>query len=269
MQEDLIFDVGMHRGEDTEFYLRKGFRVVAVEADPLLCAEVAERLQADVARGALKIVDRAIDAEAGEVTFYRNALYSVWSTIDPDWVRRNEANGGPSVATRVPATTLAAVIAAHGVPYYLKLDIEGLDRIALAGLRDSATRPRFVSIESEKVDFEALLAEFSLLRALGYDRFKVVPQHRVTRQKLPDLPREGRYYRHRFAWGSSGAFGEESPGRWLTEEEAILVYRRIFRRYGLIGDSPSIRNPLLRRLVSVVTGPAGWYDTHAKRAEGC
>ena len=30
---DLIYDVGMHRGEDTAFYLRKGFRVVAVEAD--------------------------------------------------------------------------------------------------------------------------------------------------------------------------------------------------------------------------------------------
>jgi 16S rRNA A1518/A1519 N6-dimethyltransferase RsmA/KsgA/DIM1 with predicted DNA glycosylase/AP lyase activity len=32
--KDLIYDVGMHHGEDTEFYLRKGFRVVAFEADP-------------------------------------------------------------------------------------------------------------------------------------------------------------------------------------------------------------------------------------------
>ena len=33
-QDDLIFDVGLHRGEDTEFYLKKGFRVVAFEANP-------------------------------------------------------------------------------------------------------------------------------------------------------------------------------------------------------------------------------------------
>ena len=26
----LIYDVGAHRGEDTEFYLKKGFRVVAI-----------------------------------------------------------------------------------------------------------------------------------------------------------------------------------------------------------------------------------------------
>ena len=32
--KDLIYDVGMHKGEDTEFYLRKGFRVIAIEADP-------------------------------------------------------------------------------------------------------------------------------------------------------------------------------------------------------------------------------------------
>jgi len=30
---DLIYDVGLHKGEDAEFYLRKGFRVVAFEAD--------------------------------------------------------------------------------------------------------------------------------------------------------------------------------------------------------------------------------------------
>ena len=31
---DLIYDVGMHKGEDTEFYLSKGFKVVGFEADP-------------------------------------------------------------------------------------------------------------------------------------------------------------------------------------------------------------------------------------------
>ena len=29
--DDLIYDVGMHKGEDTEFYLSKGFRVIALK----------------------------------------------------------------------------------------------------------------------------------------------------------------------------------------------------------------------------------------------
>ena len=36
-QNLLIFDIGCHLGEDSEFYLRKGFKVVAVEANPELC----------------------------------------------------------------------------------------------------------------------------------------------------------------------------------------------------------------------------------------
>ena len=47
---NLIFDIGMHIGQDTEFYLKKGFRVVAIEADPTLAEAAGEnshhRLQA-------------------------------------------------------------------------------------------------------------------------------------------------------------------------------------------------------------------------------
>ena len=35
--EALIYDVGAHKGEDTEYYLRKGFRVIAIEAMPEFC----------------------------------------------------------------------------------------------------------------------------------------------------------------------------------------------------------------------------------------
>lgn len=31
---DLIYDIGLHQGQDTDFYLRKGFRVIAFEANP-------------------------------------------------------------------------------------------------------------------------------------------------------------------------------------------------------------------------------------------
>ena len=42
---NLIYDVGLHKGEDAEFYLHKGFRVVAFEADPDLIAFCRERLK--------------------------------------------------------------------------------------------------------------------------------------------------------------------------------------------------------------------------------
>ena len=36
MDDDLIFDVGLHHGDDAAYYLSKGFRVVGIEANPQL-----------------------------------------------------------------------------------------------------------------------------------------------------------------------------------------------------------------------------------------
>lgn len=49
--DDLIYDVGLHRGEDTDYYLQKGFRVVAVEANPQLVDECTARFAREIADG--------------------------------------------------------------------------------------------------------------------------------------------------------------------------------------------------------------------------
>lgn len=36
IKKDLIFDIGMHIGQDTRHYLNKGFNVLAIEANPEL-----------------------------------------------------------------------------------------------------------------------------------------------------------------------------------------------------------------------------------------
>jgi len=68
---DLIYDIGMHEGEDSKFYLAKGFRVVAVEADPLLCEQAADRLGQFIQSGQLTIVNRAIAPTRGPIILYR------------------------------------------------------------------------------------------------------------------------------------------------------------------------------------------------------
>ena len=51
--DDLVYDVGMHRGEDTAYYLAKGYRVVAIEANPELVGECRERFSDAIASGKL------------------------------------------------------------------------------------------------------------------------------------------------------------------------------------------------------------------------
>jgi FkbM family methyltransferase len=264
MDNRLIYDLGMHKGEDTEYYLKKGFRVVAVDANPDLCASVGARLSPYVQSGQLTIVNRAIGDGTGSVPFYTSDL-SEWGTISADWMERNARMGHPATGApmMVEMISFANLVADYGHPYFVKIDIEGHDMTAVRSLAATDVRPSYLSLEAEKISFGKLRDEFHTLCEMGYNRFKLVPQHRVPEQRLPKPPREGMWVEHRFEPGSSGAFGEEAPGKWLTADEAINHYKRVFIAYQLVGDEPLVPKTVTRILRRI--GLAyGWYDTHAK-----
>ncbi|MFZ5896082.1 MAG: FkbM family methyltransferase [Myxococcota bacterium] len=265
-ESQLIYDLGLHLGEDSEFYLKKGFRVVGIDANPEMCAQAGARLASYVETGQLVIVNRAIAMQEGEVTFYRNQSQSEWGTIDATWAERNRRIGTKSEEIRVQAVTLKRLVDEHGPPYFVKIDIEGLDLTALRSLTGAVHLPKYVSIESDKVSFSRLREEFDVFKKLGYDRFKIVPQHRVPQQRPPYPAREGRYVEHEFELGSSGLFGEEAPGEWLTASQAIELYKPIFIRYQLTGDDPLIRSRVVRGTLKRLGFRTGWHDTHARLA---
>ncbi len=261
MQKDLIFDVGCHKGEDTDFYLRKGYRVVAVEANPLLCQQIRESFAASLSGGKMALVESAVAKQTGDTKFYA-CEESVWGTVVPSWNDRSEGRGRHSKEISVQGIAFSELLDRFGVPYYLKVDIEGADMYCLEGLFSQKERPQYVSIESEKKEWPRLLEEFRVLCALGYKKFKLVNQAFVHEQAPPNPPLEGSFVDTKFAPGSSGLFGEETPGHWLKAQEAIDSYRRIFLRYRLFGDYG-----LFRRIPKY--GPklcchlaGGWYDTH-------
>lgn len=264
MQSDLIFDLGMHRGEDTALYLAKGYRVVAVEADPDLAAAARAKFSDAIANGRLVIVDKAISTAPGRVMLHRNAR-SVWNTLDASWAARNELRGHHSQPIEIEATTLPEIMREHGAPFYLKIDIEGMDMVALESLASVDQRPKYVSIESDKCSFRALRQEFLTLRQLGYSKFKIVDQSEVPKQREPTPPVHGAHSGQPIVYGSSGLFGEEAPGQWISEEDAIERYRSIFLRYALVGDDPYLRSKLLRKILGQLGFRASWYDTHAAR----
>jgi 16S rRNA A1518/A1519 N6-dimethyltransferase RsmA/KsgA/DIM1 with predicted DNA glycosylase/AP lyase activity len=93
----VVFDVGMHKGEDTDFYLQKGFNVVAFEANPELVKFCENKFANEIKEERLIIVEGAIidpefdsDSSNPNILFYRNINMSVWGTIDSNWAKRNE-----------------------------------------------------------------------------------------------------------------------------------------------------------------------------------
>jgi FkbM family methyltransferase len=271
-QSDLIFDIGLHRGEDTDFYLKKGFRVAAFEADQDLVAHCKGRFRDAISAGRLQIVEGAIAPETSgdRLTFYKNLQKSVWGTIDASWAERNAKIGAGSVIVEVARVDIVDAFQCRGVPFYLKVDIEGADHLVLDGLRRLKDRPRYISIEAEAVDLSRLVAQLDVLQDLGYNSFKPVQQARVPRTQIATTTLGGEPLHYVFADSASGPFGEDLAGAWLSYEQCLAEYRRIFRRYRVFGDNAILsRLPggkEITRLLGWVRGKpmVGWYDTHAK-----
>jgi len=139
----LIFDIGCHIGEDSDFYLRKGFNVVAVEANPELCERLKGRFAREVLDGQFVLVEKAIAKSSAEIEFFINLKASIWGTTEEDVARKNLRAGAPSKVIRIPGIAFTSLIEEFGVPYYLKIDIEGADLLCLEGLLPFKLRPQF------------------------------------------------------------------------------------------------------------------------------
>jgi FkbM family methyltransferase len=274
VNNNVIFDAGLHKGEDTDFYLKKGFDVVAFEANADLIESCKHRFREPLARGQLRIIEGAIapDSAGKTITFYKSPV-SVWGTIDPAWVERNARMGVRSSKVEVNRVDIVDAYRTYGIPHYLKVDIEGADILVLEGLKQFTSRPQYLSIEAEKVDFSELKAEMQLLCDLGYTKFKLVQQGNVAGRTIKTQTLDGGTFEHVFEPNASGPFGDDISGPWLTLDEVLQEYQRIFRLYRLFGDTslvqklPKIPQKILRTLYRLGTGHRGplpgWYDTHA------
>lgn len=271
MSGKTIFDVGLHKGEDTDYYLSRGFRVVAIEADPDLVLFCKEKFKKFIDTGELIIIHGAVveDDNLKSIKFYKNKDVSVWGTVVKNWADRNAMLGYESIEIEVPTVDFREIFKIYGCPYYLKIDIEGMDLTCLKKLFLVEDRPAFVSIESEKVAFSALLEEFEVLQSLGYRKFFIKQQSDISKNSVPLNSVEGRYIDYKFTPGSTGPFGSDLGPNWLSKEEALVSYKRIFKEYKYFGDHSLLRampfgNYFLYALSRIVGIPLpGWYDTHA------
>jgi FkbM family methyltransferase len=260
---DLVYDVGLHRGEDSAFYLAKGYRVVAFEANPDLVSVCQGRFLTEIAEGRMTIVEGAISGVSEPtVRFYKHPN-SLWGTTNERAAARDLVVL-ESEAVDVPAVKLADVIRHTGIPSFIKIDIEGSDTLCLEALLEFDSKPDFVSVESSR-ERSALKAQFSLLEQLGYDRFVVVQQAQIAGREIVTQTLDRRSLSFRFAEDASGLFGSD-VGPWV---ERAAAFRRVALAYGLFGYDSLLCKSKLGRAVRYQAERhlgrplPGWYDTHA------
>jgi len=135
----LVFDVGAHVGDRTRAFRALGARVVAVEPQPA-AFRCLRWLFARSRR--VHLVNAAVSDVEGEITLNINLANPTVSTASAAFVAA--ADGAQGWADQrweetraVPATTLDALIAGFGLPDFIKIDVEGFEEAALAGLSEA------------------------------------------------------------------------------------------------------------------------------------
>ena len=108
----------------------------------------------------------ADDVDLSRVRFFRHSQRSGWGTVDPDWVERHSLPG-TTEAIEVAVVDFPECLRRFGVPYYLKVDIEGAYRACIEALHEFENRPAYISLEAERLDFALLREELELLASLA------------------------------------------------------------------------------------------------------
>jgi FkbM family methyltransferase len=258
-KDDLIYDVGMNNGDDTAYYLSLGFRAVSIEANPELVEQAKLRFAREIASGRLIILNIGIADREGELPFWICEMNSRWSSFD-----RAYASWGNSSnrQIQVPCTRFETILAQHGVPHFCKIDIQGNDLLCLEGFK-SHNIPKYLSIEFNDLN----LGHLDMVAALGYSLFKCISQATFVPMQFPPVSEQAtieraesillsRKFRHRvfrklggrsrlekqfriarhyrdwaFPLQSSGGFGDQTLGRWLTYDEMKQTVKEFLRRH--------------------------------------
>jgi FkbM family methyltransferase len=167
---DLVFDIGSHVGDRVAAFRRLGARVIAVEPQPALARTLRLLYGRDEA---VTVMESAVGRQAGTVALQLNLDNPTVSTASKAFIAASRSAPGweGQQWTRtidVPVTTLEELIAHHGMPCFIKIDVEGYEEEVLAGL---STAVPALSFEFTTIQRDIACACVARCAAIGYGSF--------------------------------------------------------------------------------------------------
>lgn len=182
----LIIDVGGGNGEDSAYYLAKGFSVIALPSDTEAVQATRLRLSAEIEAGNLEVLDEDLTDHDGS--------HPILDTL----------------------------MARYGPAHYVKVEGKGCEHAVVSGISGDHGRPVNLSFQAHP-DWEQTLSH---MVSLGYTQFQMVRQGAKHLPPPPRPPREGLDVPIRFTGAMSGCFGHDLPPEDWREMPDFIYHAR-------------------------------------------
>lgn len=200
----VIYDFGANEGQNIDYYLTKSDLVVAVEANPILAQKISEKYKKHISEEKLVLFNNClVDSSISDrVDFYRHKTNSGLSQFSKPQKYLNDFE-----IIRVEPITYQEIVLQVGEPYFVKIDLEGLDYIIYKTIIESGIIPKHLSFENGTSYTKKLLTENSIFKSYNIVAFY---NYEKIYNKI-----EGR---------TAGPFSSDIKSPWLNKESILKLY---------------------------------------------
>lgn len=271
---EVVFDFGSEGGGDLNYYMRRGLRVLGIDAGAGEIAAIRARLKAEDEGRSWTLLQAAVTGASEQA-----ALAEASPGANGDVTMQDENAKSMALAPETERLTCAGVMgrmpldAANGnARSYWKIDLDGRDLACLRSLFDAAlSPPRVISVEfaflpggscdnalecRRKATYQrgVELDMLQLLWALGYRRFKLVRQWFYNLLATPQTDAWGKHHAP-----SNPEFMMRFGSGPIADEAVDYITGTSWRSYDDI-----LKEIVFIDLEALAGLPNEWYDLHAE-----